>query len=141
MIGAQQQPVAFSDAIVEPLLQVLHGDRLARQLVAQIGDNCVANEQLERQLMDLGAAAHVVFGRIHVAAGMETHVHAAHDLPGAAWRVVLLDHLHLELHVLREPRGRAHREILRIKLQADVDDLSKLNGHTTAPGTPVRRAQ
>src|SRR5262249_30188179 len=55
--------------------------------------------------MDLRAAAYVVFGRIHVAAGMQAHVHAAHDLTRAAGRVVLLEHLHLELHVLRESRG------------------------------------
>src|SRR5258707_9185949 len=83
--------------------------------------------------MDLRAAAYVVFGGIHVAAGMEPHVHPAHDLAGATRRVVLLDHLHLELHVLREPRRRAHREVLRIKLEADIDDVSKLNGHMTAP--------
>jgi hypothetical protein len=88
--------------------------------------------------MDLRAAAYVVFGRIHVAAGMQAHVHAAHDLARAAGRVVLLEHLHLELHVLRESRGRAHGEVLRIKLQADVDDLSKLNGHRTAPRIAAR---
>src|SRR5205085_1453923 len=34
---------------------------------------------------------------------------------------------------LLEPRGGAHREVLRIELQADVDDLSKFNGHVAAP--------
>src|SRR5262249_1469573 len=67
------------------------------------------------------------------AAGMQAHVHAAHDLAGAARRVVLFDHLHLKLHVLLEPRGGAHGKVLRIELQADIDDLSKLNGHVAAP--------
>src|SRR5207249_2481120 len=76
--------VTFPDPVVEPLLQVLLGDRLARQLVPQVRNDRVANEQLERQLMDLRAAAHVVFGCIHVAAGMQAHVHAAHSAPPGA---------------------------------------------------------
>lgn len=35
-----------------------------------------------------------------MAAGMKPHVDAAHDLTGAARRVVLLEHLHGELQVL-----------------------------------------
>ena len=74
--------------------------------------------------MDLRAAAHVVLGRVDVAAGMQAHMDAAHDLAGAARRVVLLEHLHGELHVLRESGGRAHAEIFRIELETDVDDLT-----------------
>src|SRR5262249_16929059 len=92
-----------------------------------------ADENVERQLMDLRAPAHVMFGRVHVTAGMKTHVHAPHDLAGATRRVMLLDHLHLELHVLLESRRRAHGEVLRVELEADIDHLLKLNAHATPP--------
>ena len=61
-------------------------------------------KSFERQLMDLRAAAHIVLGRVDMAAGMQAHMDAAHDLAGAARRVVLLEHLHGELHVLGEFR-------------------------------------
>ena len=73
--------------------------------------------------MDLRAAAHIMLRRIDVAAGMQPHVNAAHDLAGAARRVVLLEHLHGELHILGEARGRAHAEILRIEFERNVDDF------------------
>ena len=63
---------------------------------------------LERQVLHLLAALDVVLGRVDVAAGMQTHVHAAHDLPRALRGVMLLEHLHLELQVLLETGGRAH---------------------------------
>ena len=141
MIGPQQQPVALADAVVEPLLQVLFGDRLAGHLVAEVGDDGVAHEQLERQLMDLRAAAHVVLRGVDVAAGVQAHMHAAHDLAGAARRVVLLEDLHLELHVLLESRGRAHRVVLGIELEADVDDglVGKRHGASLVHGAAADR--
>ena len=72
--------------------------------------------------MDLRAAAHIVLGRVDVAAGVQAHMNPAHDLAGAARRVVLLDDLHFELHVFLESRRRAHGEILRIKLETEVDE-------------------
>jgi len=135
MVGSQQQAIALANAVVEPLLQVLLGDGLARQFVAQVGYDRVADEQVEGQLVDLGAAAHIVLRRVDVTASVQPHVHAAHDLAGASRRIMLLDDLHLELHVLFESRGRAHREILRIELETDVDDPLKLNGHPTPPWT------
>ena len=86
--------------------------------------------------MDLGAAAHIVFRRIDVAAGMQPHMDAADDLAGAPGRVMLLDHLHGELHVLLEPRRRAHGEILRIEFEADVDDghIGRQHGGVLALG-------
>ena len=77
----------------------------ARHAMAQIGHDRVAGEQLERQLLKLLAAFHHVLWRIDMASGMEPHVHAAHDLAGAARRVVLLQGLDRELHVL----GKAFR--------------------------------
>ena len=64
--------------------------------------------------MNLRATAHVVLRRIDVAACVQPHMHPADDLAGAAWRVVLFDDLHFELHVLREARRRAHREVFWI---------------------------
>ena len=84
-------------------------------------------------LMDLHAAAYVVLGRVDVTAGVQAHVHAAHDLASTARGVVLFEHFHLELHVLLEACGGSHREILRIELKADVDDSLKPNSHTTSP--------
>src|SRR5438128_1203095 len=72
--------------------------------------------------MDLRAAAYVVLGRIDMTAGVQAHVNAAHDLPRSARRVVLFEDLHLELHVALESGGRAHREVFRVELKADVDD-------------------
>ena len=111
------------------LVQVAFGDRLGWHLVAQIGDDRLADEKLERQLMDLRAAAHIVLGRVDVTAGMQAHMDAAHDLAGTARRVVLLEHLHGELHVLGEFGRRAHAEIFRIELKTDVDDLAAGYGH------------
>ena len=79
--------------------------------------------------MDLRAAPDIVLGSIDVAPGVQPHVHATHDLPGAARRVVLLDDLHFELHVFLESGGRTHAEIPGIKLKADVDDLLVLGQH------------
>ena len=61
----------------------------------QIGNDRVAGEHLERQILNLLAALDVVLGRIDVAAGMQAHMHAAHDLPRAFRSVMLLEHLHL----------------------------------------------
>ncbi len=72
--------------------------------------------------MDLSAAAHIVLRRINVAAGVQPHVDAAHNLAGAARGVVLFDDFHLELHVLLESGWCPHGEILRIELEADVDN-------------------
>ena len=109
---------------------------LLGHLVAQVGDDGVAHEQLERQLMDLRAAAHVVLRRVDVAAGVQAHMHAAHDLARAARRVVLLEDLHLELHVLLESRGRAHRVVLGVEFEADVDDglVGKRHGASLVHG-------
>jgi hypothetical protein len=79
--------------------------------------------------VNLRAAAHIVLRSIDMAAGVQPHVDAAHDLAGAAGRIVLLDHLHRELHVLLETRGRAHREILRIEFKAYIDDLEIRRQH------------
>src|SRR5471032_1855439 len=87
MVGPQQKPIALADAVVESFLQVFLGDGLARHLVAKVGDYGVTHEQLKRELMDLRTAAHVVLWRINVAAGVQAHMHAAHDLtraPGAS---------------------------------------------------------
>ena len=50
----------------------------------EIRDDCVPDEQVERQLMDLRAASDIVLGSIDVAPGVQPHVHATNDLPGAA---------------------------------------------------------
>ena len=85
--------------------------------------------------MDLRAAAHIVLGRVDVTAGMQAHMDAAHDLAGAARRIVLLEHLHGELQVLGEAGGRAHAEIFRIELETDVDDLAAGYRHAASfPG-------
>ena len=83
--------------------------------------------------MDLRATPHVVLRRIDVAAGMQPHMHPAHDLPRPARRVVLLEDLHLELHVPLESRGRAHRKILWVELEADVDDRLGVQRHGRVP--------
>ena len=49
-----------------------------------IGDHRVADEGLDRQFVNLLAALDEVLGRIDVAAGVQPHVRAAHDLAGAA---------------------------------------------------------
>jgi hypothetical protein len=72
--------------------------------------------------MDLRPAAHIVFRRIDVAAGMEAHMDAPHDLARTAGRVVLLENLHRELHVLLEARRRAHDKVSAIQFQTEVDD-------------------
>jgi hypothetical protein len=99
-------------------LQVIFGDRLARQFVAKVDNDRVADEQNERQLVNLRAAAH--------------------DLAGAARRVMLLDHLHRELHVLLEPGRRAHREVLRIEFEAYVDDLEIRRQHESSLASAMR---
>jgi hypothetical protein len=71
-------------------------------------------------------------------AGMQPHMDAAHDLPGAARRVMLLDHLHRELHVLLEPGRRAHREVLRIEFEAYVDDLEIRRQHESSSASAMR---
>src|SRR5689334_20661373 len=70
--------------------------------------------------------------RVDMAAGVQPHVDAAHDLAGAARRFVFLDRLHPELHLLLETRGRAHREVLRIEFEAYVDDLKIRRQHETS---------
>lgn len=67
-----------------------------------------------------------MLGSIDVAAGVQAHMHPAHDLAGSFRGIVLLEHLHLELHVLLEARRRAHAEFRVVELQADVDDLLDL---------------
>ncbi len=73
--------------------------------------------------MNLRSAPHVVLGRIDVAARVQAHVHPTHDLPRPAGRLVLLEGLHLELHVLLEAGRRAHAEVLGVELETDVDDF------------------
>jgi hypothetical protein len=70
-----------------------------------------------------------VLGSVDVASGVQPHMHATHDLPGAARRIVLLQDLHLELHVFLESGRRTHAEILGIELEADVDDLLEGGQH------------
>src|SRR5258705_654225 len=79
--------------------------------------------------MDLRTASDIMLGCIDVAPGVQPHMHATHDLPGAARRVVLLYDLHFELHVFLESGRRTHAEILGIDLKADVDDLLELGQH------------
>ena len=74
--------------------------------------------------MDLLAALDEMLGRIDVAAGVQPHVDAAHDLAGAAGGVEVLDDLDLELHVALEARRRPHVEVAGVELEADVDELS-----------------
>ena len=64
-----------------------------------------------------------------MAPGVQPHVHATNDLPGAARRVVLLYDLHFKLHVFLESGRRTHAEILGIELKADVDDLLEPGQH------------
>ena len=52
--------------------------------MAHVGDHSRAIKGLERQIMDLLAAFDEVLRRIDMAAGVEPHVDAAHDLAGAA---------------------------------------------------------
>ncbi|HEV3162263.1 MAG TPA: hypothetical protein VGZ89_20085 [Xanthobacteraceae bacterium] len=119
-------------------MQVIFGDRLARQFVAKVDNDRVADEQNERQLVNLRAAAHIMFRRVDMTAGVQPHVDAAHDLAGAARRVMLLDHLHRELHVLLEPGRRAHREVLRIEFEAYVDDLEIRRQHESSLASAMR---
>src|SRR6516164_7378218 len=88
-IGAQQKAVALPDARADGPLEVVLGDRFARHLVAQVGDDGVADEEFERKLMNLRSTPHVVLGRVDVAARVQTHVYPAHDLARPARRVVL----------------------------------------------------
>lgn len=62
--------------------------------------------------------------RIDMAAGMQSHVHAAYPLPQTAIAVIL-DDLGLELHVLPESRISPHTELVRIEFEADVDDARR----------------
>ena len=101
--------------------------------MAQIGHHGVAREKLERQLLELLAALHHVLGRVDMAPGMEPHVDAAHDLSRAARRVVLLQHLDRELHVLAEALGRVHAVLAAVELEADVDDLAEAQRHGRSP--------
>src|SRR5260370_2684593 len=106
------------------LFEIGFSDRFARHLVAQVSNDRVTDEERERKLMDLRAAANVVLGRIDVAAGMQTHMHAAHDLSRSARRIVLLENLHGELQIPGEAGGRAHCKVLLIELQTEVDDFA-----------------
>jgi hypothetical protein len=91
--------------------------------MSQVGDDRIACEGLERQVLDLLAAFDIVLGRIDVAARMQAHVDAAlrsgRRLPG----VMLLEHLHLKLQVFLEAGRRPHAELRVVELEADVDDL------------------
>src|SRR3954465_11177830 len=86
--------------------------------------------------MNLRAAGYVVLRRVDMAAGMQAHMHAPHDLAGAPGCVVLLEDLHLELHVRLESRRRAHRIIFWIELEADIDDglIGKRHGASLLVG-------
>jgi hypothetical protein len=87
---------------------------LPRHFVTQVSYQRVAEEQLQRKLVNLGAASHVVLGRINVATRVQAHVHAAHDLACAAGRVVFFQYLQLELHVPLKACWRTHRVTSRI---------------------------
>lgn len=100
---------------------------LPGDLVAQVGHDRVADEQRQRQLMNLRTASDIVLGRVDVASRMQPHMDATNDLPGSARRVMLLDDLHLELHVLGKSRRHAHGEILGIELEAEIDQVSACN--------------
>src|SRR5712691_70075 len=128
-IGAQEQAVATTELGAHRLLQLLGSDGLAGHEMPQVRDDRVAGEYLQGQILDLLAALDVVLGRIDMAAGMQAHVHAAHDLPGSFRSVVLLEDFHLELHVPLESRGRAHGELRVVELETDVDDLSDRQRH------------
>src|SRR6516165_8144422 len=97
-------------------MEIGFGNRLARHLVTQISNDCIADEEPKRKLVDLRTAGHIMLGRIDMTAGMQTHVHAAHDLSGSAWRIMLLEDLHRELQILCEASGRAHCEVPRVEL-------------------------
>ena len=79
--------------------------------MAEVRDHGVTNEQIEGQLMDLRTAADIMLRCINVTASVQAHVHAADNLAGTAWRIMLFDDFHFELHVLLEPGRRAHAEI------------------------------
>jgi hypothetical protein len=89
----------------------------------QVGNDGVAGERVERQVLHLLSALDVVLGRIDVTARVQTHMHAAHDLARALGGVMLLEDLDLKLHVLLEAGGRPHGELRVVELETDVDDL------------------
>ena len=89
----------------------------------EVRDHRVAGECLERQVRHLLAAFDVMFRRIDMAAGMQAHVHAAHDLARPFRGIVLLEDFQLELQILRKARRRPHAEFRIVEFEADVDDL------------------
>src|SRR5262249_51834183 len=104
-------------------LEIVLGDRFARLLVGKVGDDSVAVEEPDRKLMNLRSAPHVVFRRLDLPAALRPHVNAPHDLARPAWSFVLLENLHLELHVLLEAGRRTHAKVLGVELETDVDDF------------------
>ena len=77
----------------------------------------------QRQVLHLLAAFDVVLGRIDMAARMQAHVHAAHDLARAFRGVMLLEDLQTKLQVLLETQRRSHAEFRVVEFEADVDDF------------------
>src|SRR5215467_1467167 len=51
-VGAQYQSLATPE-VAGALLQIVGGNRLAGHFVAKVGNDCVADEQIQRQLMNL----------------------------------------------------------------------------------------
>jgi hypothetical protein len=72
--------------------------------------------------LDLLAAFNIVFGRVDVTPGMQTHVHAAHDLTGPFGRVMFLENLHLELQILFESGWCTHAEFGVVEFETDIND-------------------
>jgi cellulose synthase/poly-beta-1,6-N-acetylglucosamine synthase-like glycosyltransferase len=81
------------------------------------------------EVCDLRRALGVVFWCVDMAASVKAHMNAAHDLLAAFRRIVFLQDLHFELHVLLEAEWRAHGELGVLKRQADVHDFSDCNCH------------
>ena len=128
-ITAQQQAVTTLQGCTSRLFQNFRRDGLAWHAMPHIGDHRVTGKGLQRQIVHLLATRHIVFRGIDMAAGMQAHMHAAHDLTGATRGVMLLDHFHLELHVLLEAGRGAHLELRVVQLEADVDDLAYRECH------------
>ena len=119
-VGADQQAVARTQFGSDALLQILHRDSLARQLVREIGHHAFTHEQVKGQVVHLLAAPEEVLRRVDMAAGVQAHVHAAHHLPQALVGIVRFHQFDLELHVELEAIQHLHLESLVIQLQADI---------------------
>ena len=124
-IDAPEHNVPGGRQVQDLPLETFTGDAVIADLRHLVPGGAITAGELDKAVRSSPSDARLLglLGRIDVAAGMQTHVHAAHDLPCSFASIMLLEHLHLELQVLLETRGRSHAKFGIVELEADIEDV------------------